>query len=155
MSDKTKQIVRLFATDIDGSMPIGRALMKIKGISFMFSNAICNALSIDKKKKLGDLSQDEIKKIEELVADPEKFLPPWLLNNRKDLSTGKNLHFVGAKIDLHKREIINLLRKIRAYRGIRHELGLPVRGQRTRSSFRKNKTVGVVKKKEQPKKKKK
>lgn len=36
---------------------------------------------------------------------------------------------------------------MRAYRGVRHQHGLPVRGQRTRGSFRKNKTVGVQKKK--------
>ncbi len=42
------------------------------------------------------------------------------------------------------------MRKIRCYKGIRHETGQPVRGQRTRSSFRTQKTVGVVKKKAQP-----
>ncbi|MEK6867257.1 MAG: 30S ribosomal protein S13, partial [Nanoarchaeota archaeon] len=40
-----------------------------------------------------------------------------------------------------------LLKKIKAYRGMRHAAGLPTRGQRTRSNFRKNKgkTVGVMK----------
>jgi hypothetical protein len=36
---------------------------------------------------------------------------------------------------------------MRAYKGVRHELGQPVRGQRTRSSFRTQKTVGVARKK--------
>jgi hypothetical protein len=39
---------------------------------------------------------------------------------------------------------------MRCYKGIRHELGLPCRGQRTRSSFRTGGIVGVVKKKQAP-----
>ena len=43
---------------------------------------------------------------------------------------------------------IDKLKKIRCYRGVRHMQGLPVRGQRTRSSFRKSgKTVGVSREK--------
>ena len=74
-------------------------------------------------------------------------------NRRKDLYTGKDLHLIGSEIDLIKREDINLLKKIRAYRGIRHEKGLPVRGQRTRSHKRTGLTVGVIRKKEMAKKK--
>jgi small subunit ribosomal protein S13 len=32
---------------------------------------------------------------------------------------------------------------MKCYRGIRHSAGQPVRGQKTRSHFRKNKSVGV------------
>jgi len=39
------------------------------------------------------------------------------------------------------------LREIQSYRGIRHALGLPVRGQRTKAHFRHGKSVGVIKKK--------
>ena len=38
-----------------------------------------------------------------------------------------------------KEQDIKFLRRIRCYKGVRHALGLPVRGQRTRSNFRKNK----------------
>ena len=41
------------------------------------------------------------------------------------------------------------MKKIRSYRGVRHGIGLPVRGQRTKSNFRKNKgkvSLGVAKK---------
>ncbi|HDD46536.1 MAG TPA: 30S ribosomal protein S13, partial [Candidatus Aenigmarchaeota archaeon] len=41
---------------------------------------------------------------------------------------------------------INFMKKIKTYKGIRHALGLPVRGQRTRSSFRKGRTIGVKRK---------
>ena len=65
------------------------------------------------------------------------------MNRRKDCYTGKDLHLIGADIDLTKREDINRLKKIRAYRGIRHELGLPVRGQRTRANGRRGLALGV------------
>ena len=45
---------------------------------------------------------------------------------------------------------IDSMKKMRCYKGIRHELGQPVRGQRTRSSFRTGGIVGVVKKKQVP-----
>jgi len=38
-----------------------------------------------------------------------------------------------------KENDIKLLKKVKSYRGMRHALGLPVRGQRTKSNFRRNK----------------
>jgi small subunit ribosomal protein S13 len=50
---------------------------------------------------------------------------------------------------------LRFLRKLRSYKGLRLGKGLRVRGQRTRTTGRSGKTLGVVKKKEQPKAKKK
>ncbi|HLD49403.1 MAG TPA: 30S ribosomal protein S13 [archaeon] len=144
MAEETRKMVRMLATDISGEMKLGRALRKIKGVSFMFSNAVCISAGIDKNKKIGDLGEEELKKIESLVKSPQ--MPPWMLNHRRDIETGSNLHFIGPALDLKKREDINLLKKMHSYKGVRHELGQPVRGQRTRSSFRTHATVGVSKK---------
>jgi small subunit ribosomal protein S13 len=140
-----RPIVRLMATDIKGELPLARALRNIKGIGFMFSSAVCRLSGVDPKKKIGLLDSKELKAVEEAIKNPD--VPSWLKNRRKDMETGADIHITGTEVDLKKREDINLLRKIRAYKGIRHELGLPVRGQRTRSSFRKNKAIGVRKKK--------
>ena len=142
---QTRKIVRIAATDIDGSTQLLRGLRKIKGVSFMYANAVCRKADIDGRKKLSDMSAEEVKRIGEDVNKPG--ISFWLLNRRKDPETGRNMHFIGPELDLHKREDINMLRRMRAYRGVRHEFGLPVRGQRTRSSFRTQKTVGVAKKK--------
>jgi len=142
-----RRIVRIMSTDVDGNLPVGRALRKIKGIGFMFSNAICTATKIDRKIKVGNLSEAEVKQLEAFITNPKLYA--WLLNRRKDPETGKDLHVTMAELDLKKREDINLLKRIKVYRGVRHELGQPVRGQRTRSSFRTQKTVGVSKKKVQ------
>ncbi len=141
-----KYIVRIAATDIDGNKPTRYALTTIKGINFMVANAIINYTGIDGRKRIGYLLEEEIEKISKAIENINDWLPPWLKNRRKDLLTGKDRHLIGTDIDLVKREDINLLKKIRCYRGIRHEKGLPVRGQRTRSNKRKGLTVGVIKK---------
>jgi small subunit ribosomal protein S13 len=71
----------------------------------------------------------------------------WMLNRQKDLVTGENKHLLGQDILLTLREDLNTLKKIRCYRGIRHERGLKVRGQRTKSTGRRGSTIGVSKKK--------
>lgn len=135
-------------TDLNGDKSITYALTAIKGISYNLSKAILYSAKIDDSKKLGDLDETELTTIEKIVANPaESNLPSWLLNRNKDYKTGKDMHITGTDITMTLREDINRLRKIRAYRGIRHEKGLPTRGQRTRSSFRKGAKVGVVKKK--------
>ena len=150
--DKIKVIVRIANTDIDGNRKLYVALRKIKGVGFMFSNAICNSLDLDKRKKIGALTDEEVKNIEELILAPSKF-PKWMLNRRKDYDTGDDLHIVGSRLKLRKEFDIKRLQKIKAYRGMRHAFGLPVRGQRTRGHFRKGRAVGVQKKKLQQQKK--
>ena len=142
---KEKKIVRLLDTDIDSVLSVERGIQKIKGIGPMFAHAVCVATGIDPKTRFESLNEENLKKIENSIKNPS--VPRWLLNRRKDIKTGKDVHIVASDVNLRVREDIDLLKKIRSYRGIRHELGLPVRGQRTRSSFTKNKTVGVVKKK--------
>ncbi|MBI4170764.1 MAG: 30S ribosomal protein S13 [Candidatus Aenigmarchaeota archaeon] len=143
-----KRIVRLLATDIDGGLPLERALRRIKGISFMFSKAVCTTMNVDGRKKIGTMSEQELKTIEAFIKEPK--LPGWMLNRKKDPETGQDLHLTMANLDLRRREDINLMKKMRSYKGIRHEMGQPVRGQRTRSTFRTQKTVGVMKKKAMP-----
>lgn len=138
-----KQIVRLAGVDLDGRKFVAQAIRKIPGISFMFSNAIVKTVGF-RDKKLGELSEEEIKKLEDIISNPQKYaIPSWLYNRRKEPATGVNKHLVSSQLDLAQRMDISELKKIRCYRGVRHSFGLPVRGQRTRGSFRKGITVGV------------
>lgn len=140
---ETEKIIRIMQTDIDGEKQIYVGLTKIKGISWSFANALCNKLSLDKKRKVASLSTEEIKKIENFIKNPA--LPSFLLNRRKDFDTGKDLHLLTTDLELRRDFDIKRLKKIRSYRGLRHALGQPVRGQRTKSHFRKKgKSVGVI-----------
>jgi len=143
--EEVKGIIRIANTDIDGTKSLYDGLRKIKGVSFMFSNAICNNLNLEKTKKIGTLNEDEIKRIEYLIKNPHS-LPSWLLNRRKDFDTGKNLHLTGAHLNLSKEFDIKRMKKLKSYKGLRHALGQPVRGQRTRSHFRTGVSVGVQRK---------
>ena len=143
-----KQIVRLINVDIPGNTQIYYALTKIKGISYSFSNAICNVMDIEKTRKIGELSSEEIKKIQDIIKNPKQYnIPSFLYNRRKDLITGEDKHLIAADLKLQTELDIKRLKRIKSYRGIRHALGLPVRGQRTKAHFRKGRAVGVIKKK--------
>ena len=96
---------------------------------------------------MGSLSDLEIKEVEEKIKELSQSLPKWMRNRKKDYITGKDLHLIGTDLDLSQKEDIKREKIIKSYRGVRHSAGLPVRGQRTRTSFRKGATVGVVRKK--------
>jgi len=138
-----ERLVRIHSEDIEGRMRVYAGLTKIKGISWAMANAICKALKIDKNRKIGSLSPEEIKKILEFIKNPNLKIPHHLLNRRKDFETGQDKHLSGSNLDLQKEFDIKRLKKIKSYRGIRHAAGQPVRGQRTKSHFRTNRPKGA------------
>tara|TARA_Y100000310_G_C19993724_1_gene495275 strand:+ start:25 stop:498 length:474 start_codon:yes stop_codon:yes gene_type:complete len=146
-----KYFIRVANTDLVGSKSIYHALRKIKGVSFMFANAICSVTNIPKDKKAGTLSEQEIKKINEILEDPTKSnLKPWLFNRKRDYDSGEDRHILTSDLDFTKEFDLRRLKKIKSNRGMRHAWGLPLRGQRTKSNFRKNKkkaSLGVKRKK--------
>ena len=150
-SKDIKYFVRIANTDLVGSKSIYHALRKIKGVSFMFANAICSVANIAKDKKAGTLSDSEIKKIDDVLKDPAKFdLKSWLFNRKRDYDSGEDKHLLTSDLDFTKEFDIRRLQKIKSNRGLRHAWGLPLRGQRTKSNFRKNKkkaSLGVKRKK--------
>lgn len=144
-------IVRIIDVDVDGSRKITRALLKIKGVGQSLARAIPIAAGIDATLRIGMLTDEQIKKLEDVIRNLSKYnIPYHMLNRRKDTLTGENKHLISSDLTFSKKTDIDLLKKIQAYRGVRHQLGLPVRGQRTRSSFRGGTTMGVIKKKEEP-----
>ena len=144
-----KHIIRIGNVDLPGDKPIKIALKKIKGIGFNMAAVSCNVAGINKSKKAGDLNDAEIKKLDEIISNPEKNLPSWLYNQRKEYETGEDKHVLIGTLDFIKDNTIKRLRKIKTYKGIRHSRNLPTRGQRTKANFRKSKgkVVGVAKKK--------
>jgi small subunit ribosomal protein S13 len=145
--EEARALVRVAATDLDGEKSVVNALKGIKGISQMMSNAVCTVSGIDCNRKLGSLSEADIQKLEEIINDPMKFgVPNWAVNRRRDMMTGADMHLTGPDLDMATRFDVQRMVDMKSYKGVRHMLGLPVRGQRTRSSFRKGKVVGVIRK---------
>jgi len=139
-------IVRILQTDIPGDKKVLVGLTYIKGVGWSISNAVCKILKLDVDKKVMDLDAGEIEKITKFLENPE--LPKFLYNRRKDFETGEDSHLITTKLDMKKEFDIRRLKKIRSYRGLRHVLGLPTRGQRTKANFRAKgkKAVGVKRK---------
>ena len=148
---KQKHIVRVAETDLDGAKPLFTGIMEIRGVGHMMANAISKVTPLA-DKKIMDLTEEEIKKVEDIVHNPDKYgIPHWMFNRRSDPETGIHRHVAVSHLQLTQATDINKMKKMKSYKGVRHGLGLPVRGQRTRSSFRtKGATVGVKRVKEQP-----
>ncbi len=144
---ETESLVRILGYDIRGSRNLYTGLTKIKGVSWAISNAVCLQLGVDRTKKIGVLSKDEVKQIEDALRNVK--IADFMKNRRVDPETGETKHFYGTDLDMKRDFDIRRLKKIRSYRGIRHTAGQPVRGQRTRSHFRKKgrTAVGVKRKK--------
>jgi len=143
-----RYIVRIAGIDIDGNLKVVHGLSKIKGVGVTLAYALCRTLGIDPEKRIGFLTEAEVKRIEDALSNPKALgLPSWLLNRRKDYVTGEDKHYVGADLIMVVREDIERLKRIKCWRGIRHALGLKVRGQRTRTTGRTGITVGVKRRK--------
>jgi len=147
--EEFKYIVRIVNTDIKGEKQISIGLRKIKGVGINLANAICSLSKVDKTKKIGYLTKEEIKKLEEVIKNPHKFkVPGWMLNRRRDYEDNVDKHLLMSDLDFTKDNDIKRMRMIKSFKGIRHGTGLPLRGQRTKSNFRKQKgkVMGVKRK---------
>lgn len=141
-----QKIVRILSKDIEGGMTVYSGLTKVKGISWSIANAICRKLGIDKNRRIGSLTSEEISKLSDFAKNPK--VPSYIVNRRKDREEGTDKHLLGTDLDLRKEFDIKRLKQIRSYRGFRHSSNLPVRGQRTKGNFRRNRSKGVgIKKK--------
>ena len=135
-----KHLVRIANTDLEGKKAVVYALKDINGVGVPLGHAVCYVANIDGLSKIGDLSDAQIQKLEEIVRAPGKFgIPSWLFNRQMDLDTGEHKHLVSNDLIFQRENDLKLLKRIKCYRGVRHMQNAPVRGQRTRSNFRANK----------------
>jgi ribosomal protein S13 len=145
-------IVRVIGKDLDGTKSVDSGIQGIKGIGQRVGGIIANEFrkecNAPKGKTLGELTPEEIKKLEEIILAPEKHkIPGWSLNRQKDFETGATKHLTMNDLAFALRNDLTRLAEIKSYKGLRHMWGLPVRGQKTKSKHRgKGSVVGVLKK---------
>lgn len=113
-------MARIVGVDLPKDKRIEIGLTYIYGIGRSRANQILNDLKIDKNKKVKDLEDKEIAMIKDYIEKNFRV--------EGDLRTEVNLN-------------IKRLMEIGCYRGLRHRMGLPVRGQRTRTNARTRKGV--------------
>lgn len=119
---------RIAGIDIPDSKRVIIALTYIYGIGKKYSTDILREANVSQDKRAKDLSNDEVSRIAKII---ERYNTEG--NLRKTI-----------------RENIDRLKRVGAYRGLRHIAGLPVRGQRTRVNARtrrgKRRTIGALSK---------
>ena len=144
--EEVKDVVRIAGVELNGYKPIYVELIRIPGVNWRFSHAVCAALGIDKWRYLGSLSDEELEKLEDCLKNPLKYgIPRWMLNRQRDPETGKDLHYVGPDWEIRVKFDIKREIELNTWRGHRHSHGLPVRGQCTKAHHRKGRTIGVLK----------
>jgi len=146
-----KHIVRIANVDVQGEKQIRIALRKIKGIGVNFADFVCTAANVNNHIKAGNLSEEEVVRLNTAILNPAAHgVPSWAFNRKKDYESGEDMHLLTGTLNFAQDNDLKRLKKIKTLRGMRHIRGLPVRGQRTRSNFRrhKGKVVGVKKKAE-------
>ncbi len=107
-------MARIAGVDLPKNKPIFIGLERIYGIGIPLAMRILAQLDIEPDKRVRDLTEEEIAKLKNIVED---------------------LRVEGALRAEIQRNIKRLI-DIKCYRGIRHQKGLPVRGQRTRHNAR-------------------
>ena len=139
-----KHIVRIADTDLEGKRSVQYALTGIKGISRRIAKILAVNAGLNPYATMGYLDDTDIEKLQSSVDSIQSIIPYWMMNKQNDYLTGDDRNVIGTDVLLSVNEDINLMKKIRSYKGVRHERGLKVRGQRTRSTGRKGRTVGVT-----------
>lgn len=122
---------RILGVEIPSNKKIEFSLRYLYGIGPTRAKIVLEKTGIDPNVRAHTLSEEQLNKIAEAITEFGYVIEGDL---RREISANK------------KR-----LQAIKCYRGIRHQRGLPVRGQRTRTNARtrkgSRKTVGVVRKK--------
>jgi small subunit ribosomal protein S13 len=143
-----RNLVRMIGTSLEGNRLVENGIRQIKGVGARLAQAVVRVAEIDPQIRVGLLTEEECEKIEEIIKNPNKFgIPEWMVNRQKDLRTGENRHLSGTEIDLILKMDIDRMKRTKSWKGIRHQLNLKVRGQRTRCTGRRGLTVGYYRRK--------
>jgi small subunit ribosomal protein S13 len=147
LSKEFRHIVRITETDLAGTEKVAFALSRIKGLGVSLAYAILRKAGINPEARIGNLNEADVERIEDVVRNPDKYaLPTWMFNRQKNFETGQSLHIIGSDLVLRQKLDIDQMKTIKSWRGYRHSYGLKVRGQRTKTTGRSGKAMGVKKK---------
>ena len=108
-------MARIAGVDLPLNKRVEVGLTYIFGIGRTRSSRICDEAGVSRDIRVKDLSEDDVRKIRQIITDEGKVEGDL----RKDVG-----------LDIKR------LMEINCYRGMRHRRGLPVRGQRTHTNAR-------------------
>ncbi len=106
---------RLLGVDIPNDRKAVVSLTYLYGVGERTARDLCYKAAVDEDKRARDLTDEEISRLSMILE--------------RD-------YVVEGPLRRQVQQNINRLRDIKSYRGTRHRLGLPVRGQRTKTNAR-------------------
>lgn len=106
---------RMMGVDIPNDKQVQYSLTYLYGVGLYVAREVCEKLSIDPTRRASDLTEEELSRISTMLE--------------RDYT-------VEGPLRRQVTQNISRLREIKCYRGIRHRVGLPVRGQRTKTNAR-------------------
>jgi small subunit ribosomal protein S13 len=106
---------RLLGVDIPNDKKTVISLTYLFGVGNQTARDICHKAGLEENKKARDLTDEEVSRIATILE--------------RDYT-------VEGPLRRQVQQNIGRLRDIKSYRGLRHRLGLPVRGQRTKTNAR-------------------
>jgi small subunit ribosomal protein S13 len=144
-------IVRMAGRDLKGQWTVPRSLKTIRGIGInlgqLISDVALKQLKITPKAMIGELDEGQMKKLEEILAHPDKFgVPKFMLNRQREFITNETHHLISTDLGYAVKQDVDHEKESYTWRGYRHAYGQKVRGQHTRSTGRSGMTVGVIRK---------
>ena len=144
-------VVRLAGKDLRGSLPLRRAIVSVRGVGINLGEVVsviaCKELGVSEKSMVGELSEQDVERLEKILYRPQDYgVPIRMLNRQKDIFTGNDLHYIGSDLGYIVKQDIDHEKDAYTWKGYRHTYGQKVRGQHTRSTGRTGMTVGVLRK---------
>lgn len=106
---------RLLGVDIPNDKQVQYSLTYLYGVGLYTAREVCDKLKIDPTRPANDLSEEEVSRLAAAL---------------------ENEYLVEGPLRRQLTQNIGRLREIKCYRGSRHRLSLPVRGQRTKTNAR-------------------
>uniref|UniRef100_A0A7S3CTA3 40S ribosomal protein S18 n=1 Tax=Strombidium rassoulzadegani TaxID=1082188 RepID=A0A7S3CTA3_9SPIT len=141
-------ILRFQNTNVNGKQKAPFGIRQIRGVGRRFAILALKIAQIDLNKRSGELTEKDMTTLNDILARPTEYnIPKWFLNRQKDPRDGTWSQLISNNLDTRFREDLERMRKAKNHRGLRHYWGQRVRGQRTKSTGRCGKTLGVIRKK--------
>lgn len=117
--------VYFFNKSFPESVNVQRSLQSIHGIGRFYAAQVCEVLGIGPRTVFGDCSRTTLRQLQRLL---------------------QTKYFVNTDLQILVQKDVQSCVNIGSVRGIRHTLGLPVRGQRTRTNARTSKRRMILRK---------
>jgi small subunit ribosomal protein S13 len=118
----------------------------VRGVGLRVAEVACRLVNVSASEMIGNLPEPTVEGIEATLSTFASKVPPWMVNHPHESVAGESPHLIGPDLETRRRDDVNVMKMVRSYRGVRHERGQKVRGQRTRSNGRTGMAAGVLKK---------